>query len=165
MKDLGNIRNLKENPVKIISDDWALLSSGKSDKWNTMTVSWGGIGELWGRDVVFVFVRPQRYTKEFIDSNDYFTLSFFDEKYKDALRICGSKSGRDCNKTALAGLTAVQDGEAVYPEQARLVIVCKKIAVQKMDNAGFIDKSIEENYSKKDYHYTYVGEIIKVLEK
>ena len=130
-----------------------------------MTISWGGVGELWGKDVVFAFIRPQRYTKEFMDKSDYFTVSFFDEEYKDALKICGTKSGRDCDKINLAGLSAQFDGVAVYPAEAKLVIKCRKIAVQKMDNAGFIDPSIESNYKSGDYHFIYVGEIEKVLEK
>lgn len=164
MKKLENIRELKENPVKIISDDWALLSAGSAGQWNGMTVSWGGIGELWGKDVVFVFVRPQRYTKEFIDANEYFTLSFFDGEYKQALRICGRKSGRDCDKMQLAGFTGVFDGETVYPAEARLVIKCKKIAVQRLDPSGFLDPTIEENYASGDYHYVYVGEIQEILQ-
>lgn len=165
MKNIENIREVKENLVKMIADDWALVSAGDGDEWNTMTISWGGVGELWGKDVVFAFIRPQRYTKEFMDKSDYFTVSFFDEKYKDALRLCGTKSGRDCDKTGLAGLTAEYDGEAVYPSQARLVIKCRKIAVQQMDNSGFLDESIESNYKSGDYHFIYIGEIEKVLEK
>lgn len=164
MKEI-NIRDVKENLVKMISDDWALVSAADGEKWNTMTISWGGVGELWGKDVVFAFIRPQRYTKEFMDKSDYFTVSFFDEEYKDALKICGTKSGRDCDKINLAGLSAQFDGEAVYPAEAKLVIKCRKIAVQKMDNAGFIDPSIESNYKSGDYHFIYVGEIEKVLEK
>lgn len=165
MKKIESIKALKENPVKLISEDWALLSAGKAGEWNGMTVSWGGVGELWGKDVVFVFVRPQRYTKEFIDSNDYFTLSFFDDEYKQALRVCGRKSGRDCDKMQLAGLTGVFDGDTVYPAEARLVIKCKKIAVQKLNRSGFLDSEIEENYSNSDYHYVYIGEITEISEK
>lgn len=165
MKELKSIREVKENLVKLISDDWALVSAADGEKWNTMTISWGSVGELWGKDVVFAFIRPQRYTKEFMDKSDYFTVSFFDEKYKDALRLCGTKSGRDCDKISLAGLTAEYDGEAVYPAEAKLVIKCRKIAVQKMDNTGFIDESIESNYKSGDYHFIYIGEIEKVLEK
>lgn len=165
MKELASIKEVKENLVKLISDDWALVSAGDRDKWNTMTISWGAVGELWGKDVVFAFIRPQRYTKEFMDREDYFTVSFFDERYKDALKICGSKSGRDCDKINMAGLTPSFDGEAVYPAEARLVIKCRKIAVQKMDNSGFIDNSIESNYRSGDYHFVYIGEIEKVLEK
>lgn len=165
MKELSNIREVKENLVKLIADDWALVSAGDKTDWNTMTISWGGVGELWGKDVVFAFIRPQRYTKEFMDKSDYFTVSFFDDQFKDALKICGTKSGRDCDKISMAGLTAEYDGEAVFPAQARLVIKCRKIAVQKMDNSGFIDETIESNYKSGDYHFIYIGEIEKILEK
>lgn len=163
MKKLSGIKDVKENIVKLLDDDWGLVSACDGDKWNTMTVSWGGVGELWGKDVVFAFIRPQRYTKQFMDKSDFFTLSFFDKKYRDALKICGSKSGADCDKTALAGLKGVFDGDTVYPDKARLVIKCRKLACQKMDNTCFIDKSIEENYRAGDYHYVYVGEITEVL--
>ena len=162
MKELKNIKELDENMVKLLDDDWGLVCAGNAESWNGMTVSWGGVGELWNKDVVFIFIRPQRYTKEFIDSEEYFTLSFFDEKYKDALKICGTKSGRDYDKMKSAGLEPVYDEKAVYPAQARLVLKCRKIAVQEMDKAGFIDKSIEKNYNG-DYHFIYVGEIEKVI--
>ena len=87
-----NVRELDRSPIQMISDDWALLTAGKEGDWNTMTVSWGGVGELWGKDVVFVFVRPQRYTLEFMEKYDEFTLSFFDGEYKKELGICGAKS-------------------------------------------------------------------------
>ena len=79
MKDISPCE-IKENLIRLISKDWALLSAGNGSGWNTMTVSWGMAGELWGKDVVSVFVRPQRYTKKFMDSEEYFTLCFFDEK-------------------------------------------------------------------------------------
>ena len=165
MKEI-NAREIKQNAVNLIADDWALLTAGDKEKWNTMTVSWGGIGELWGKDVTFVFVRPQRYTKEFIDNSDYFTLSFFDGEYKDALKLCGRKSGRDIDKAQATGLTPVFDGDATYLEQAKLVIICKKIAVQPMDPNGILDKSIiDDCYTAGDFHTTYVGEIVKILEK
>lgn len=165
MKELSNIREVKENLVKLIADDWALVSAGDKEKWNTMTISWGGVGELWGKDVVFAFIRPQRYTKEFMDKSDYFTVSFFEDQFRDALKICGTKSGRDCDKISMAGLSPEYDGEAVFPEQAKLVIKCRKIAVQKMDNTGFIDETIESNYKAGDYHFIYIGEIEKILKK
>lgn len=165
MKELSNIREVKENLVKMIADDWALVSAGDKEKWNTMTISWGGVGELWGKDVVFAFIRPQRYTKEFMDKSDYFTVSFFDDEFRDALKICGTKSGRDCDKINMAGLSAEYDGESVFPAEAKLVIKCRKIAVQKMDNSGFIDEAIESNYKAGDYHFIYIGEIEKILEK
>ena len=156
---------LNENLAITLKNDWALVTAGNDEKYNTMTVSWGAFGELWGEDTATVYIRPQRYTKKFLDEQEYFTLSFFDEKYKDALRLCGRVSGRDCDKAAKAGLSVASDGEAVYPAEARLVIKCKKIAVQSLDNSGFIDTTIEENYKNSDYHYIYVGEIEKVIEK
>lgn len=159
------IRELKENPVKLIAQDWALVSAGTPESWNTMTVSWGGVGELWGKDVAFIFIRPQRHTKKFIDEQDYFTLSFFDESYKDTLTFCGRVSGKDCDKISKAGLHVATDGEAIYPAEARLTLKCRKLAVQMLDNAGFLDASIEKNYAAGDYHYVYVGEIEKIIEK
>lgn len=160
-----DIRGLKESPVKLISDDWALLSAGKPGEWNTMTVSWGGVGELWGKDVVFAFVRPQRYTREFIEGSDMFSLSFFGGKYKKELSLCGSKSGRDTDKAELTGFAPVFDNGAVYIRQAELVLVCRKIAFFDLNPDGFIDENIESNYASGDYHRMYVGEIVKTLEK
>ncbi len=155
-------RDIKKNAISLIAEDWALLTAGDENGWNTMTVSWGGIGELWGKDVTFVFVRPQRYTKEFIDNSDYFTLSFFDEEYKNALRVCGAKSGRDIDKAKETGLTPVYENGTTYLKEAKLVLVCRKIAAQEMKPECILDKKIiEDNYKASDFHTSYVGEIIK----
>ena len=159
-----NIRELKDNFVKMISNDWALLTAGKSDDFNTMTVSWGGIGELWNKDVCFVFVRPQRYTYEFMEKNDYFSLSFFGGEYKKELGICGSKSGRDIDKIEETGFSPIDLGEAVGFEQAKVNVVLKKLAYQDMKPDGFVDESIMKNYANNDFHRAYVGEIVKVVQ-
>lgn len=158
-----NIRELKDNFVKMISNDWALLTAGKSDDFNTMTVSWGGIGELWNKDVCFVFVRPQRYTYEFMEKNDYFSLSFFGGDYKKELGICGSKSGRDIDKIEETGFSPIDLGEATGFEQAKVNVVLKKLAYQDMKPDGFVDESIMNNYASNDFHRVYVGEIVKVI--
>lgn len=163
MKKEINIRNLKENFVKMISDDWALLTAGKSDNFNTMTVSWGGIGELWNKDVCFVFVRPQRHTFEFIEENDFFTLSFFGGEYKKELGICGSKSGRDIDKIKETGFTPVDFDNTVGFEQAKVNIILKKLAYQDISPDGFLDETIMKNYANNDFHRVYVGEIVKVV--
>ena len=160
-----NIRELKDNFVKMISNDWALLTAGKKEDFNTMTVSWGGIGELWGKDVCFVFVRPQRYTFDFMEKNDYFSLSFFGGEYKKELGICGSKSGRDIDKMEETGFTTVDFDDAVGYEQAKVNIVLKKLAYQDMKPDGFIDEGIISNYANNDFHRVYVGEIVKVIVK
>ena len=128
-----------------------------------MTVSWGGIGELWNKDVCFVFVRPQRYTYEFMEKNDYFSLSFFGGEYKKELGVCGSKSGRDIDKIAEIGFTPVDMENAVGFEQAEVNVVLKKLAYQDMKPDGFIDESIMNNYANNDFHRVYVGEIVKVV--
>jgi flavin reductase (DIM6/NTAB) family NADH-FMN oxidoreductase RutF len=160
-----NIRDIEKSPVRMISDEWALVTAGNEKSWNTMTISWGGIGELWGKDVAFIFIRPQRYTYQFMENSDMFTLSFFDGKYKKELSYCGSKSGRDVNKSEQTGLTPEFGDGAVYISQADTVIVCRKIAFQDFNPKGFVDKGIEENYSIKDYHRIYIGEIVEVLKK
>lgn len=156
---------IKESPVKLFSKDWSLITAGDENGYNTMTASWGGVGELWNKDVCFIFVRPQRYTYEFIEKNEFFTVSFYNEEYKKALSFCGSKSGRDYDKAKETGLTPMfVDGTTTF-EQAKLTVICRKIAYQDMKPDGFIDKSIEKNYAAGDYHRVYVGEIVKVLER
>ena len=164
MKEI-NIREIKKSAVELIFDGWGLVTAGNEDKFNTMTVSWGAIGEIWGKDAAFIFIRPQRYTYEFIENNDIFTISFYGEEFRDALRICGSKSGRDINKAEVCGLTPVFTDGGVTFEQAEYTLVCRKMASQFIDPAGFDDAAIENNYANKDYHKVYIGEIIKVYKK
>lgn len=159
-----NIRDVKENPVKLLSNDWALLTAKNGDSCNPMTVSWGGIGELWGKDMATVYVRESRFTKTLIDKEDYFSLCFFSDEYKNALKICGAKSGRSCDKIKETGLTPVYRENAPYFEEARLILICKKNARIYLDEAGFIDKDIMKKwYADRDMHYIYFGEIEKVL--
>lgn len=161
MKEI-NIRDIKKSAVELISDNWALVTAGTAEKFNTMTVSWGGLGEIWGKDAVFIFIRPQRYTYEFIEKEEIFTLSFYANDYKDALKLCGSKSGRDIDKIAATGLTPVFTDGGVTFEQAEYTLVCRKMASQFIDPKGFEDKNIEKNYSAGDYHKVYIAEILKV---
>lgn len=158
-----SVKDIKENAVSLIADDWGLVTAGTADGYNTMTVSWGALGELWGKDVATVYIRPQRYTKEFLDANDYFTLSFYPEKEKKALSFCGAHSGRDVDKAAETGLVPVFAEKAPYFAQARLVLVCKKMAVGRFDPDGFLDPGIMNNYAAGDFHYIYYGAIEKVL--
>lgn len=128
-----------------------------------MTASWGFAGEMWGEDSIAVVVRPQRYTMEFIDKSDYFTVSFYGER-KDIHKICGSKSGRDVNKTKETGLTPVAGEKYVYFKEARMVLVIKKQFVQKLSPDSFVDKTIIDRwYPDKDFHNMIIGKIEKVL--
>lgn len=164
MKEI-NIRDIRKSAAELISDGWGLVTAGNEEKFNTMTVSWGALGEIWGKDAAFVFIRPQRYTFEFIEREEIFTLAFFSEEYKDALKICGSKSGRDIDKIAATGLTPVfTDGGVTFGE-AEYTVICRKMASQFIDPLGFEDKDIEKNYPSGDYHKVYIGEILKVYAK
>ncbi len=160
-----DICDVNDSFVRLIRDDWALLTAGEKGNYNTMTVSWGMLGELWGKDVVTVFVRPQRYTYEFMEKYDNFTLSFFGSEYRRALSFCGSKSGRDFDKAEKCGLTAFETGESVAFEEAKLIIACRKTAFADMDPSKFIAPEIEDNYSNGDYHRAYIGEITGVFKK
>ena len=159
------MRALEDAPVKMIAEDWALLTAGTAEKFNTMTVSWGGVGELWGKDVAFVFVRPQRYTYTFMEQGDTFTLTFFGGAYKKELGLCGKLSGRDVDKVQETGLTPWYTDGAVSFTEAQTVLVCKKIAATDMKPENFLDDSISSCYHGDDYHRVYVGEIQKVYVK
>lgn len=160
-----NPLELSCNPFQMIGKDWALVTAGDETGCNTMTVSWGNMGIMWNKNIVTIFIRPQRYTKEFLDRFDNFTVTFYEETARDALKLCGSKSGRDLDKIKAAGLTPVHENGTTYFEEARLVLECKKIYLDKIRPEGFLDPSIQQNYAAGDYHLIYMGEIIRVLEK
>jgi len=157
-------KELADNPFRLIGDDWTLITAGTPAKWNTMTASWGGLGVLWGRPVSFIFVRPTRHTYHFLETESWYTLSFFDEEYRAALDHCGKVSGREHDKAAETGLDPVPiDHQAVTFRQARLVILSRKLYAQDINPALFVDRSLEKHYPNIDYHRLYVGEIEKIL--
>lgn len=159
-------KQLNQNFFSAIGDQWMLITAGTQEKCNTMTASWGGLGILWGGPVATCYIRPQRYTKEFVDREEYFTLAFFGEEYRKALSLCGSKSGREVDKVKECGFTvrAAACG-APYFEQAELVLVCRKRFAQDMDPANIPEDIKEKWYPNQDYHTMYIGEIVEVLEK
>lgn len=155
---------LDESAFRLIGQDWMLITAGGLESYNTMTASWGGLGVIWNRNVCYCVIRPQRYTYQFMEKNDCFTLSFFEEKHRKALEFCGTKSGRDVDKAKETGLTPIAAANgAVYFEEARIVLECRKIYIQDIDPAGFLDPSIAENYPARDYHRMYIGEITKCM--
>ncbi len=161
-----DVRDIKENTVKMIADEWMLISAGNEEAANMMTASWGMLGELWFKDVAVCFIRPQRYTLKFVEENDTFALCFFGTEQKEALSFCGSKSGKDCDKIKESGLTPVFGSGTVYFEEAKTVIICKKMAVSNINPSDFCDESIDEKcYPSKDYHKIFIGKIEKVLQK
>lgn len=164
-KDI-NAREYKKNPFAVFNDDWALLCAGDKDKYNMMTVSWGGMGVLWHKNVAFVFARPSRLTYDFLENNDYFSLTFFDEGYKDMLTVMGKNSGRDIDKMNYEGLTPFTLENSVGFEEGHTVIECKKMYFQDMEPSQFIDSSIMDCYpGENNFHRIYVGEILRTLVK
>ncbi len=160
------IKDLNMNPFTLIGNEWLLITAGNENKFNTMTASWGSLGVFWGKNSATIYVRQSRYTKEFIDSNDTFTLSFFSEDYKKALGICGSLSGRDTNKVEKANLTPVFDEISPYFKEAKMTMICKKMYHTDIELANFDEPKFNETmYPDKDYHTIYIAEILKVLVK
>jgi len=160
-----DLHKVDENVFKLIGSDWMLITAGTADSFNTMTASWGGLGVLWNRPVSYIFVRPARYTYEFMEKNKTFSLSFFEEKHRKALSICGTKSGRDTDKVKEAGLTpVVSEAGIVHFDEAKLVLECTKLCYQDIDPANFLDPSIKSLYDN-DYHRFYIGEITAVIKK
>ncbi|MGN0316104.1 MAG: flavin reductase family protein [Fusicatenibacter sp.] len=166
MKEI-NVKDLTKNPFSMIGDEWMLITARKGDQVNTMTASWGGVGIMWGKNIATCYIRPQRYTREFVDAGDTFTLSFFDGEQKKAMGYVGRVSGRDePDKIEKAGLHLTEvDGQPTF-EEASLILVCKKLYVQEMKEACFLGtEEIEKWYPQKDYHFMYMSEIVKAYEK
>ncbi|HBF87372.1 MAG TPA: flavin reductase [Bacteroidales bacterium] len=167
MESFKNIQleNISENTFKLIGKDWMLITAGDKRNFNTMTASWGGFGILWNKPVVFIFIRPQRYTYEFMENSVDFTLSFFNDEYKDILKLCGTKSGREINKISGIGLTPIESHNTVAFSEAKLILSCKKLYFNDLIPENFINCDIDKNYVLKDYHRMYIGEIAQCLSK
>ncbi len=164
-----SIEDVEFNPFTKIGKEWALVSAGSKAKSNCMTVSWGGLGVMWRKNCVFIFIRDSRYTKQFLDAGDLFSVSFFDESYRDVLNYCGSHTGEGINKFEEAGLTAAYRHSIPYPDEANFVLLCKKLAAIPMDESTFTEKGLKEKFYSGDeegnIHTMYVGEIIESMAR
>lgn len=157
------IKELKENFIKDISDEWMLISAGNEEKYNMMTASWGFMGEIWGEDSVVIFIRPQRYTLEFVEKYDTFSLSFYGTD-KQIHKLCGHTSGRDVDKMKESGLTPEFVCGAPCFKEARLNIVCKKMYSDRIKPENFIDKSKDTKwYPDSDHHIVFIAKIEKAF--
>ena len=159
---------LPDNFFSRIGEDWMLITAANAEgKINTMTASWGCAGILWNKPVAICFIRPQRYTYAFTEDSDTLSLSFFPAgEYRDALRYCGTKSGRDGDKLAATGLTAKKTaGGTPYVGEANLVLICRKLYADDLKENCFIDPEMLKHYAAKDYHRFYICEITEVLVK
>ncbi len=157
---------LEFDPFTMIAQDWMAISAGTPEKANTMTASWGGVGELWGKDVVYIFVRDSRYTKEFLDKEDGFSITFFDKKEHRTLKYFGSVSGRNEDKMANARMHFNFFNDIPYIDEGNLVFCCKKLAAVPITEDQFVDTEIKPKwYEKGDFHTMYVGEILQVMAR
>ena len=157
-----DIAELQMVPFTKIGKEWMLVTAGCEERgYNTMTASWGHLGHIWGFDTSVIYVRPQRYTKSFVDREEKYTLCFF-PGYKKEMGYLGTKSGRDEDKVAAVGLTPVFGDGFTYFAEASLVLVCRKLYQAPLKEEYFLDKSIvEDDYPRKDFHDMYVGEILE----
>lgn len=160
-----DLKNFNMAPLYMINQEWALLTVGQKEKYNTMTISWGGLGTLWNKPVVTVYVKPNRYTYEFMDNNEYFTVSFYDEQYKDDLLILGSKSGRDLDKVSLTKLNPEFLDSAISFKEAKLTVICKKIYFQDLDIRNIPQNKIDKFYKSEPVHRMYIGEVIDIVDR
>ena len=153
------------SPFDRIGSDWMLITARHGDQVNTMTASWGGLGVMWGKNAAFIVVRPTRYTKEFLDAADTFSLSFFPDGYRRQLNYLGTVSGRDEPKIERSGLTVVDFANTPCFGEANQILVCRKIFAQVYDPACFIDPAIDDCYPDQDYHTLYIGEVLSILQQ
>jgi len=159
--------NLAMKPFYQWDQQWFLLTAGDyaAGKFNTMTVSWGSLGIVWGRPFMQVFVRPVRHTYQFIDTYDTFTLCAFPERYRNDLDLLGTKSGRDGDKIAETKLTPMASRKVAAPgfAEAELIVECRKIYWSDIKPEHFLDPTVEDNYPMRDYHRTYYGEVLSIM--
>lgn len=158
-----NARGLTLEALRLFTGRTPLLTAGDPTACNTMTIGWGGLGEFWQKPVCTVYVRQSRYTFQFVESHDYFTVSILPEDRKDAPRLCGTRSGRDMDKIAACGLTVRYGaGDAPFFDEAELVLVCRKLYAQDMKPECVIDHGAASPFYKEgDWHRMYVGEVVE----
>ena len=157
------MKNFMEKSFELFDKGWALVTAGTVENYNTMTISWGGLGTLWNKPVATVYVKPIRHTHSFLDSNEFFTVSFFDEKYRKDLGVLGTLSGRDGDKVAKTALTAVSVGNSVSFKEAKLTLLCKKIYRQDMDKSFMPDFAVEKYYTDEAEHTMFVGQVLEMI--
>lgn len=157
---------LTMNPFTKIGKEWLLITAGNEEKCNTMTASWGAMGVMWGKNAVTVYIRPQRYTKEFVDKEDTFTISVLSQQYRKALNYCGTVSGKGMDKIKEAGLTPCYVEGTAGIAEAEMIMVCRKMYHDNIKPECFDETANDGRwYPEKDYHTMYIAEVIKVLVK
>lgn len=155
------------NALKLIGDDWMLITvkDEEGGRANAMTASWGALGVLWHKDVCICYVRPQRHTHKLLREQQRFSVAFMPEEHRDALKICGTKSGRDTDKLSESGLHTVELDGVPMVKEASILLVCKKLYEDEIKEECFLESEVMATYKAKDYHTFYICEIEEVYER
>lgn len=157
---------MEMNPFEKIGKDWMLVTAGTEEKANTMTASWGALGQMWGKDAAFIVIRESRFTKEFIDREGKFSLSFPKDKYRKLMKFLGTVSGRNEDKISESGVEINYYEGVPYVDQADLVLICRVMSATKIKPEEFADEVIDETwYKDKDYHTLYIAEVTDILAR
>lgn len=157
---------LEFNPFTKFGKDWALVTAGTKEKANPMTISWGGVGVIWGKNAAYIFIRDSRYTKELLDKHDFFSISFLPSQYREALAYCGSFSGRVNDKFEKAGITPAFRHGIPYVDEGNFILLCQKMAAARLTEEMFLTPDIEKKwYANGDMHTMYIAEIIDILAR
>ena len=149
------------NPFDKFNKEWALVTAGNKDSFNSMTISWGSMGTLWHKDIITIYIRPDRYTFDFIKNSDMFTISFYDEKYRDILTMFGRCSGRDINKVEKSGFNPVFMDDGITYSEANETIVLKKIYMEQLNKDLFNEDILSCYKDNGPAHYMIIGEVIR----
>lgn len=145
MKEIKH-EDFQENAFEMIGKDWLLITAEKDGKVNTMTASWGGVGVLWNKKVAYIFIRPQRYTKEFVDFSDRLSVCVLPNSYRKELSYLGNVSGKDEDKISNANLKVQKYEDVPYFDEARLTLICRKLYAQDLKEEYFIEKDIIDKW-------------------
>lgn len=160
------VEELELNPFKFWGKDWVLITAGNEEKVNTLTAGWGGLGVFWQKNVANIYIRSTRYTKEFIDNNDRFSITSFGSGSREELGYLGRVSGRDEDKIQKVGYTTEFEDGVPYIKEGNVVLICKKLVKTELLSQNFEDISYDTRiYPEKDYHTLYIAEIEKILVK
>ncbi len=160
------VETVEINPFELVGKRWGVLTAEKDGKSNAMTISWGGMGCLWNKNVATVYVRESRYTKEFLDASDIFSVTFFDEHYRSSLKYLGAVSGRNEDKIKNARLNVNHYRGIPFIDEGNFVLILRKIAALDMEDTKFFDPNIRKNfYADGDMHTQYIGEVLELLAR
>lgn len=153
-------------PHDLFDRQMALLTAGDfaNGEYNCMTIGWGLFGTMWSVPAALVVVRPSRYTYEFMERFDNFTITAFPKEFRRDLGYLGRRSGRDEDKLAKTKLTAIAADLVSSPTftEAELSVECKKIYFSDYNPEHFLAPFIHEQYDSGDYHRLYYGEILRI---